>query len=360
MRAATRKWHRYIALYSSWLVILSSLSGTILLLKHPIISLMVCSGARFEKTGDVDYYGKGLDHIHTHWGGEKIKYLKVPNQEETYWSLWLESGERILLDIDQLKPITKNLAVVDWMDFVFQLHADLFSGITGQVVLLVFTLSLFYLFFSGLFLWWPSRKTLSLDTRKKSPLVKHRNLGVFAFSGLLVVSLTGGVMLTKKVARKAFSSPRAIPTQAVSPQLIDTSPILQPSRILEVAVGQIPLSIPSYVWLPKPEKKKAKFRLRLDGEWHLNGKTNATVDARTGTLLELQRSDQVAISQKLLNLMWPIHSGRGLPVYYSTILFLVGIALLRILYTGLLSWKKRKKGKKINRVGIVVGKKTNP
>lgn len=293
--------------------------------------------------------GTELDQLYQTIGADNIDYLKAPNNEEYYWSVWLKNGERILFQVNSLKKISNNSWIIKPFDWLVDFHAHFLLGPVGEAVLLLVSLLLIFLILSGIYLWWPKKSnfryshTIGGKGSLRNLAFHHKDLGSFMAIALLLIVITGSTMVVQKVSRSLFTPTSSTPPiNTNSNSTITLTNMLPPSQLLSAATNLIPQSLPSYIWLPNNERVNAKFRLRLTGEWHLNGKTSVIVDALSGEIITFDRSDKATNGQRLLNTMWPLHSGRGLPAVYSTLLFITGLGLLRLVYSGIKLWWSRK------------------
>ena len=84
-----------------------------------------------------------------------------------------------------------------------------------------------------------------------------------------------------------------------------------------------------------------KVRFRLNGEWHLNGRTTVWLNTRSGELRRTERADNMPTTRRLLNQLYPLHSGFGMNTPYRLLTLLSGIALTWLCITGGLHYYKR-------------------
>lgn len=344
-----RYWHKKLALVSSLAILLICLSGSILVYKHAIISSFILSQDNVQNELNITLIGTELDQLYQTIGANNIDYLKAPNKEEYYWSVWLENGERVLFHVNSLKKITNNSWIIKPFDWLVDFHAHFLLGSAGEAALLLISLLLIFLTLSGIYLWWPKKSNfryshiISSKGSSRNLASHHKNLGSFIAIGLLVIVITGSTMLVQKISRSLFTPTSSAPLiNTNSNSTITPTNVLPPSQLLSAVTNLIPQSLPSYIWLPNNERVNAKFRLRLTDEWHLNGRTSVVVDPLSGEIITFDRSDMATNGQRLLNTMWPLHSGRGLPVLYSTFLLITGLGLLRLVYSGIKLWWSRK------------------
>lgn len=114
-----------------------------------------------------------------------------------------------------------------------------------------------------------------------------------------------------------------------------------PSQWLLAASTAVPDGWPTYIHLPGDELTEASIRFRLPGEWHPNGRTSVTFDTTTGKATLSSRSDQVRPARKVLNQLYPLHSGYGMGWIYTLLIFVSGLAMLWLVVSGGISYLRR-------------------
>ena len=218
-------------------------------------------------------------------------FLMLQIQRSPIGLVFMLIGGSVFLDLTNMSVITENLLIAGLTDFLSELHATLLLGSTGQSFVLL--------------------------------------IPVFA----------GTLMLAEKIERVLFAEESITLELNKLPMPISPSrPLLTPSGRLKIAISQAPESTPSYIRFPSAEYSDARIRLRLKDKWHLNQKTLVTIDGLTGGVIEINRADEGTILRRALNAMYPIHSGHSMASYYKLIILIAGLGLMRLLYSGLLSW----------------------
>ena len=105
---------------------------------------------------------------------------------------------------------------------------------------------------------------------------------------------------------------------------------------------QLPDSWPTYITLSEEQGAPSlKVRVRLNGEWHLNGRSTVWLNTHNGELRRTERSDQMAVERRLINQLYPLHSGFGMNAIYRLLTLFCGIVLTWLAVTGGLHYYKR-------------------
>lgn len=238
------------------------------------------------------------------------------------------------------------------MDFLLQLHTDMFLGQPGMWLLgamgLLFVLALV----SGTVLYAPFMRRLSFGTVRKARservrrLDQHNLIGVVALAWMAVIGLTGAI--------NAFADPlvetwRDGEVAAMTAAYADDAP-LPPARYgsLDAAMASaqaaLPGKSPQFIGFPGGDWSSGHhYAIFFQGDrpvtQHLL--TPALVDAATGELTDAR--SMPALNQALM-ISKPLHFGDygGLPL--KLVWTLLTLATIWVLWTGLLLWFRRRPG----------------
>ena len=335
------KWHKKIALFTSVVFLLLAVTGSILVYKLEIINALVAPELNFISGAKSDDLALSLDRIRIAWGANRIQLVKAPSSHEPYWAVYLKPGGKRLLRTDNLTELTQNLWALEVLEFIREMHVTFLIGWMGHIAGFIFGLFLFFLLLSGIYLWVPAWRRFSFNRVFSKPLsrgralVSHKNLGILLAAGLLLITVTGTVMNGWRISGWIFPVDISVNHQskATSP-----SEILKTKTLLDIALKAVPDSYPTYIWLPSDHEKYAKFRMRFNDELHMNGKTVVVIDPSSGEIILLDRSDKASFFKRFLYIMWPLHTGYGIPFFYGTLLWVLGLGLIRLIYSGLYGW----------------------
>jgi uncharacterized iron-regulated membrane protein len=310
-----------------------------------LVRLLIAPAAELPADFDQRQLATELDRIAQTVAPERLARIKAPNAEEPYWTLTDTAGDEQLRAIGSLTPYTDNLWLLKSLAIIRALHTELLTGLIGETLLLASGLAGLFLSITGLILWWPSRRSfhwrwvLPRRLPARQLRVSHLHVGAVMAGIVLLVTLTGAVMLWQKIVGPL------LPPVAVSalPEKLEPAPTAAPSQWLRGASAVVADGWPTYIRLPTEADAQANIRFRLPGEWHSNGRTSVTFDTTTGAGTVSSRSDQAPPARKLLNQMYPLHSGYGMGGVYAALVFVSGIAMLWLALTGGLSYLRRRR-----------------
>ncbi len=336
------RWHLWAGLGAMGLLLIASVSGALLIYQKELIALVVTPGAELPPAYDSRQLAQELEVIVSDRYAQSLLNLKAPSELEPYWTIRHEDGLE-LLALNSLEPYRERLWFLRTIELIRELHVDLLSGVWGEALLLVSGLLSLFLCVSGVILWWPGRRgfrwrwVFPRNIRPSQWLQYHRHCGALASPLLLLVLFTGSIMLWQKLVRPLL--PPLANTQMAATEQARTSNIA--ARYL-ITQAQVPDAWPTYIRIwPQQGSDWMKVRFRLAGEWHLNGRTAVEIDINTGAMLMSPRSDQVTTSRRLVNQLYPLHSGFGMNGVYRGLMLLVGVALGWLAWTGGVHYMKR-------------------
>jgi len=348
------RWHQWAGLAGLLVLLVAALSGTLLVYQKELVALVVTPGARLPPGYGPTVIARELETIATTRGLEGAFSVKAPSALEPYWTLRHPDGLE-LLSLGSLQPYQGRLWFLRALEFVRELHVDLFASVWGEGLLLLSALLAMFLCISGLVLWWPGRRrfhwrwVLPRQIRPSQLLQYHRHSGALASPVLVVLLLTGSLMMWQKLVRPLLP-PVASQTLSDAPAPPgDTGVAADYLR----AQARMADGWPTYIRIwPEGGEQMMKVRFRLPGEWHLNGRTSVQVTGRSGDVVVSERSDRVGPARKLVNQLYPLHSGYGMPAAYRLLALLAGIGLFWLSLTGAahyLQRRRQRRGRQRNR-----------
>ena len=238
------------------------------------------------------------------------------------------------------------------MDFLLQLHTDMFLGLPGMWVLGAMGLLFVVALISGTVLYAPFMRRIAFGTvrAERSPRVKrldqHNLIGIVALAWMAVIGLTGAI--------NAFADPltdswRDGEVAAMAAAYEGEAP-LPPSRYgsLDTAMASaqaaLPGRRPQFIGFPGGDWSSGHhYAIFFQGDRPLteNLLTPALVDAETGELTDARTMP--ALNQALM-MSKPLHFGDygGLPL--KIIWAVLTLATIWVLWTGVLLWLRRRPG----------------
>lgn len=342
------QWHLWFGLVATVPLLLAAVSGVLLLYQKELVRLVVTPGAHMESDRDSHADAQTLQTLVQEYASGAMINIKAPSRVEPYWTI-REDHSLTLLNTESLEPYTRHNWLLDAFAVVRELHVHLLTSVVGEWLLLISGLAALFLCVSGIILWWPGRKAFRWQwitpnpVRRSHYLHYHRHLGALISPVLLVVLLTGAVMLWQKRVQPLLP-PQPVSTFSTAPK--DVLP-LTIAEAMSLVQQIYPNARPTYIraWADG-DGRQLRVRFRLADEWHLNGRTTVWVNLDSGIVSGTARSDKVGEARKLVNQLYPLHSGYGMDFIYRTLVLLSGVGFCWVLWTGFMHYIKRQLSRK--------------
>ena len=240
------------------------------------------------------------------------------------------------------------------MPTLFHLHRYLLAGEIGKTVIGISGLMLLITSSAGALLWWPKpqrkalRQAITISHGGSWPRFfhsSHRVAGFFAAPVLAMLGFSGWYFNLPKWVRPIVSS---VATVSASAKLINQMPVgdvsLSPAQAMQAAQALYPNARISRIALPATPSMPYEIRLRQPGEIRQgDGATRITIDAYTGSILQVRDPLQAPGGDIFLNWLFPLHSGEAFGNAGRIFISVFGFLPLLFLLTGLAIWMKRKK-----------------
>jgi len=233
--------------------------------------------------------------------------------------------------------------------YVHQLHLRLLAGEAGNRVVSWVGMATLFLFFSGLYLWWPIKR-VSIHWRGSSRrrwLDIHNAAGVVSLVPLLVLTVTG-VM----IGFDAVTGPwmyQVTGTQSL-PNAISATPHpgvqpITPDQAVEIARAALPGALPISVNVPGP-KTAYRVASRYPEDLTPGGRSRIFVDPYSGDVRLAESSRTTAAGTRLKNANRAWHTGDIFGMPSKAIMSLASLMLALQVVSGVMSWWKRTMGKR--------------
>lgn len=246
-------------------------------------------------------------------------------------------------------PADKGGAV---MDFILQLHTDLFLGLPGMLFLGFMGLLFVIAVISGVVLYAPFMRKLDFGTvrAKQSTRLKwldyHNLLGVVTLAWVLVVGITGIINTLEEPIVETWKTNDLKDLIAAH----QTGEVVTPQASLDQAVDQAVAAAPDmvlqFVAFPGSSySTQSHYAIFLHGNTPLteNLVTPVLVDAVSGEFVGLRKMPWYS---KALSLSRPLHFGDYGGLFLKILWALLDIITIIVLISGLYLWLSRR-GRKV-------------
>ena len=269
------------------------------------------------------------------------------------------NGDRIHSFVDQYRSV--NLGSVNyhhtWLQWFYDLHADLLGGLTGRAVNAWFAFALLLVASSGVLLWWRGIKhwKLGLEYRTQASWKRQvwdmHNLGGFLFYlPLMLLAFTGAYYAYTAAYGAAIAAltggPAVIPPPKVAPRTKQERTL---DEMAASALQALPGSTLSMILFPVKPGEPVTMRLQLPADKHRIGLNWVYVDPQSARVLRVDRFAAQPLGVQIMRLMTPIHYGT-FGGYTTRVLWIAAGLMPGVLFvTSLLMWWNRTLTKMVKR-----------
>ena len=239
--------------------------------------------------------------------------------------------------------------------WLFDLHHHLSAGAAGETLTGVAGLAGLLFVFTGIILWWRSRRAFARRLWPKrlapGPVVSHhRDLGIIV-APVLLLSLVTGTLMVFDPLRQALIGTEKRPKVEVAAAAGEPSV----TAMLAAAKARFPDAALRRISFPAEPGGPVLVRMRQPSEWTPNGRTQLAFDPATGRLLTVEdavrANGPAAAGEKL----YPLHSAKVGGLAVKMLMTLSGMAM--VLLGSLATWSfwVRRAGKWLRRRRRQVG-----
>ena len=350
-RRVLRQLHLWVGLALSVLLFVLAVTGAALVYKEAYWRLVYPELRVEEPRLTAADHAAAIAAAERHFG-DAVRSVKLPEPGVPAYHLYLDAGEAFLA-VDDHRVIDRWHPTERVMAFLFDLHAHLMAGETGERVGGVVSLLGALLALTGLILWWPTRRRFSFgtllprDLSARSLLLSHRDLGMLATPILLVLLLSGSGLVFYATAQRLLNGAfgDAVPAYTAPPGPADLSGALADASTLAAVERALPGARIVFYYPPRDGATVHEFRAKRPCELHPNGRSYAYVDG-AGRLLGSIDACALPPGERAVHAFYPLHAGKTESALYKLAAFLGALALAMLSFTGAASYVKRIVGRR--------------
>ncbi len=345
--------HFYVGLIAGLLWLVVGLTGSLLVFIPELRRLEVPGWTKVQPTGAPKPIEEVVNSLLRERPGDKPFSIYWDFKED--WALNLRTaapnGDRIHSFVDPYRAV--NLGSVNyhhtWLQWFYDLHADLLGHLTGRKVNAWFAFALMLTSLTGLVLWWRGVKQwkLGLEYRTKASWKRQvwdmHNLGGFLFYlPLFLLAFTGAYYAYQEAYGSATSLLTGGPAVIPPPKALHPAgPRKTIDEMVASGLAALPGSKISMVLWPAKPGEAFTLRLQLPSDPHRIGLNWAYIDPSTAQVLRLDKFSEQPLGVKIMRLMTPLHYGT-FGGYTTRILWIFAGLMPGILFvTSLLMWWNR-------------------
>lgn len=335
--------HAWCAAALALLVLLSSLTGVLLVWKQTYLKLVIPE-ARVDFEPEPAALARIVESVEARFDVDDIGLIQLATRDFPLTKVTLAETRYAYVDTDG-NVVDEWFMNDRWEEWLYDLHHRLLLGNRGLTIVgfVAIAMSLIVLF--GLVSFWPMRRGLRLGFRPKGTeraqlLVTHRNIGVFEALPFLLTLATGAV-LAFPFQTETWLLDSVRQTQEYSDSLIE--------GLDDVSGGDsgdwLPAMTRALATFPEGEvrsvtvaNRASPYRIigvKQPDEWHPDGMSRVYIEAASGYMDV--RFDAVSLPavERAYHAAYPLHTGKLESLPYKLFLTLSGLLVAALASLGL-------------------------
>lgn len=357
VRKVVSKLHLYTGLAIGLLLILSGLTGSMLVFREEIEALvypeLMNTISRDERV-TLQAVLETVQHAHPQ---DKPLFIRMPRNPEQSILVKMNNAHDLFVYVDPSsgRILGEHRQEETFTGWIALLHTELLGGENGKIILGVSALLLIGMSITGLILWWPRSGKFAPGFKikwasqwKRMNFDIHRATGIYTVFFVLLTAFTGTSLVFNKTVISLINAITHSPPRA-APPLSDPRQSQMPSPALDMMLHQADYILPANttsITLPQKPGAPLMVRKKFNQEYHPNGKSFVYFDQYSGKVLQVESALTASLGTRIFNTLYPIHIGviGGTPTRLLQVI--IGLSPLILFTTGYIMWWNRRKAKR--------------
>ena len=350
-----RKIHLYLGLILGAALLLTALSGTILVFREELIALSMQNDELEYKSLSASQSAAALKALID----EDVSFIDFPRTTAPWFRVWTLDGNITYHQPLTFDAIPVNYQMSDMMMFLADLHIHFLSGELGEVISGYLGIFATFMIFSGLYIWWPMRsgftikKIIPKNLKRGEQLKSHRSLGMLASTMLVLIVVTGVALVFYAQSQKLiglFTGEEVAPIEITSVSKANNQDIRDFDTFVRFFHANVPDGIIARYYPPR-EGNIHRIRYKYPEDWATYGASFLIADFDKGHVTGLQDYRTATKITRIARKYYPLHAGKWgnddgflIGAYiYKFLLAMMGTALVMLIFTGYMSWFKKRR-----------------
>jgi uncharacterized iron-regulated membrane protein len=306
--------HHWIGLIAGILLLISSITGSVLVFHHEIDHAQFSAETTLDKPAAELIIDNSFEPIRKLYPNHDIRVPDIPEDSDQALKYELRKGKSrkwIFAHPETGEMLAEVERADERLVHVFlELHYMLLSGTVGKVVVLLLGIALISLSITGFMLYRKSilkvitfRQRLSLKSRRSLFSSLHRIVGVWSLVFNLFISITG-TYIAFTIVQAAFSSQ--------GNAVIENPPVsISIDAALEEVKRKYPAFESNYLLFPKSTDGKLTVlgRLKSDPAFYGFNYSKIQVDTKTGKIASVNFLRDMPWYKRAVTILKPLHFG---------------------------------------------------
>ncbi|SCY04213.1 Uncharacterized iron-regulated membrane protein [Nitrosospira sp. Nl5] len=358
IRRVIFNFHLYIGLAAGLFLVLSGLTGSMIVFREEIETLAHPELMETAGHGERTPVQTVLNAVRHTYPQDRLLSVRMPRTPQQTYLLKMNDAHGLFVYAD---PYSGELLGAvrqedTFMGWIALLHTELLIGERGKNILGASALLLICMIVTGLFLWWPRNgirkisRGFKIDWHapwKKLIFDMHRALGIYTAFFLLIIAFTGLSLVfnnTMAGLTNFLTGSPSRPAPPLSGLPVAGSTGLSLDELLNHADRMLPGPT---TWISFPQTPQAPLvvRKKMPEESHPNGRSFIYFDQYTGDILLIENALMAPSGTRIYNTFYPLHIGimGGLPT--RILQAIIGFSPLILFATGYIMWRNRRRAK---------------
>lgn len=358
MNKLLRVAHRYLGLTLLVLWLLQMLTGAIMVFHWELDDVGIAASSF---AFDSQAIGRRIDAIQAEPSHRVVRTVYPSGAASGHFDIYVEdsTGAGDILRVDgkgtvlRTRPVNHDYSQVGWVDLAVVMHQSLFAGRVGKVLLGCSGALLLTNLIVGLKLAWPRFGKWRRALHPPRPGVTsasfygwHRSIGLFLVGPASIVVLAGTLLEFKEPLYRWCGVETSLTERLAAPKADSAARLASrttPAKAIQVALARYPRA--AFAGLELPTNGASWYRVSVrqpEEPRRVFGTTTVYVDSRDGHVLADENAQQAPPGQRLVDLLYPIHTGEAAGIFGRASVLLISLLLLTMSALGTLLWWSRR------------------
>lgn len=349
--------HLYTGLAAGLLLMLSGLTGSLLVFREEIEALVYPELMKTVPRDERVSLQAVLETVGRAHPQDKPFSIRLPRTPQQTYVVRMNDAHDLFVYADPYsgKILGAHRQEDTFTGWIALLHTQLLSGERGETILGIGAALLICMGVTGIILWWPRHGKISPGFKiqwsahwKKVNFDLHRASGIYAALFVLITAFTGVSLVFNKSVAGLVNAVTQSPARA-APPLSGPLRAGMPAPSLDVLLQQadhiLPAAATTWINFPKTPQASWVVRKKFPQESHPNGRNFIYFDQYTGRVLQVENTSEASLGTRINNVLYPIHIGviGGTPTRILQVV--IGLVPTVLFITGFVMWKNRRLGR---------------
>jgi uncharacterized iron-regulated membrane protein len=341
MRKAIFNTHLYAALITGAILIVIAVTGCLLVFELQMDRWLDPKVSYVQPQGEPVPLTRMLARLQSAYPGQKVTEINFGEPDSSVMARI--GGHRVfvnpytgeIIDSRSGEPASFHLR---------HLHRELMAGKTGSLIVNIVTFALLLQSLSGLYLWWPLKRTtvkLNASWRRIS-LDLHHAVGFFSCAFICVLSVTGLVKVYGDKLQPLFDRVTGSPTMTRDlPSKVSPASTITIDDAVAIARTRLPGARLARILPPKDKNGSFVVHMKFPDDSTVPGRSWVVVDQYSGSVLSSLDARTAPAGSRIPIINREVHVGGIYGVPTRILAFLAGLAVLLQTATGYLLWWRK-------------------